>query len=294
MFIDSTYLINKDELEEIEKLITCVICDGIINEPTECSSCKNNFCKHCIIEWNEKNKNCPFRCNDSSFKENKWLKLFLSDILKFKCEKGCGQVFTYSEFNEHYLKTCPNIDKIDYKQKFEDLSIEFEKMKVRAEIKNENNEKYKKEIEKLIESNKFLIAENKQYEKIIKENLTRNNSILSRIDELEQKKNEIIEKNNSNQSKMKVKEKELLELIEKLKKQKKTISGNLISLKEEKEQLNKINKALLKEKKKKVKNFKKRKIRKYNNEYDDYDDNDAEYLGTKQMNKNSVKKSGWY
>ena len=294
MFIDSTYLINKDELEEIEKLITCVICDGIINEPTECSLCRNNFCKHCIIEWNEKNKNCPFRCNNSSFRENNWLKLFLSDILQFKCEKGCGQVFSYSQFNEHYLKTCPNIDKIDYKQKFEDLSIEFEKMKVRAEIKNENNEKYKKEIEKLIESNKVLIVENAQYEKLIKEMISRNNSILSRIDEVEEMKKEINEKNLSIQNKMKTKEKELIEVIEKLKHEKKRISGNILQIKEEKEQLNKINKTLIREKKNRVNNYKRTKRKKYNDYYDEYDDNDAEYLGTKQMNKNAGKKSGWY
>ena len=291
MFIDSTYLINKDELEEIEKLITCVICDGIINEPIECSLCENNFCKHCIIEWNEKNKTCPFRCSNSSFKENNWLKLFLSDILKFKCEKGCGQIISYYEFNEHYLKTCPNINKIDYRQKFEDLSIEFEKMKVRFEIKNENNKKYKNEIENLIESNKFLKVENEKYVKLIKENISRNNSIISRINEVEQMKKELLEQNASNQKKMKEKENKLLEMIEKLNNEKSRISGNITQLKETNEQLNKINKVLSKQKKKKIKNFRKSNKK---NKYDDYDDNDAEYEGSKNIIKNKFKKNGWY
>ena len=161
MFIDSTYLINKEELEEIEKIITCSICDGIINDPMECILCENNFCNHCIKKWKEKNVNCPFRCVNFSLKENIFLKKFLSDTLKFKCEKGCGQIISYSDFNEHYTISCPNIDKINYKQKFEDLRVEYEKLKIRHQIKIENNKKLREEIKNYIKSNNELIVENK-------------------------------------------------------------------------------------------------------------------------------------
>ena len=263
MFIDSTYLINKEELEEIEKIITCSICDGIINDPMECILCENNFCNHCIKKWKEKNVNCPFRCVNFSLKENIFLKKFLSDTLKFKCEKGCGQIISYSDFNEHYTISCPNIDKINYKQKFEDLRVEYEKLKIRQQIKIENNKKLREEIKNYIKSNNELIVENKVNKKNLIEAESNKNSLIQKIKELN---NSI--KTIENEKKETNNHKNLLLEIEKLNNEKNRISVNISLLKKENEHLKKIKKNLTIRKTQMIQNNNEY----YNDEYNNYND----------------------
>ncbi len=87
-----------------EDNFTCPIHYGILIEPYECVSCKNNFCKKCIIDYIKKQDKCPL-CSTSPFNynENISLKRILNDI-KFICQKcgQCGQSFkNEDEYNSH-------------------------------------------------------------------------------------------------------------------------------------------------------------------------------------------------
>jgi hypothetical protein len=84
-----------------EDNFTCPIHYGILIEPCECVSCKNNFCKKCINDCIKKKDKCPL-CSTSPFeyKENISLKRILNDI-KFICQ-NCGQSFkNEDEYNSH-------------------------------------------------------------------------------------------------------------------------------------------------------------------------------------------------
>ena len=171
MYIDSAYLQRTEEsnIDDIEQLFTCSICEGILNKPYQCKICQNNFCEHCIKEWEEKNHSCPMRCSNYSFEENICLFNLLSNILFFKCQKGCGTIIPYSKLEEHINYTCPNVNIQDFRQKFEDLSIEFENYKIRFETKKYTNLKLKKCYENLIVENAEIKAQIRSYENIIDE-----------------------------------------------------------------------------------------------------------------------------
>ena len=125
MFIDSQLLINKNKFKGIEKFILCPICEGIVNIPYECLECQNNFCKNCIEKWKLKNNNCPFRCKELNLIHNRFLENILSELLKFKCDKEFDEINNYKDIDKHYNGKCKNIVNYYYKEKFEELSLEF-------------------------------------------------------------------------------------------------------------------------------------------------------------------------
>ena len=126
MFIDSSLIINKKKLEGIENDITCPICQGIINNPYFCNKCQNNFCYTCITKWMSINNKCPFKCQEPEYINNKFLKRIFSELLKFKCEKGCKEIISYEDINTHNEKC---IIKDDYKNKYLETATELEGMK---------------------------------------------------------------------------------------------------------------------------------------------------------------------
>ena len=84
-----------------EDNFTCPIHYGILIEPCECLTCKNNFCKKCINDCIKKQNKCPL-CTASpfSYRENISLNRILNDI-KFICQ-NCGKSFkTEDEYNSH-------------------------------------------------------------------------------------------------------------------------------------------------------------------------------------------------
>ena len=84
-----------------EEKFTCPIHYGIIDDPCECITCKNNFCHKCINNVLKKQNKCPL-CVASPFlyRENISLKRILQDI-KFICQ-NCGKSFkTEDEYNSH-------------------------------------------------------------------------------------------------------------------------------------------------------------------------------------------------
>ena len=171
MYIDSAYLqrTNDNNLDDIEQFFICSICEGILNKPYQCKNCQNNFCKHCIKEWEEKNHSCPMRCKNYSFEENICLYNLFSNILFFKCQKGCGSIIPYSKLEEHLNITCPKVNTEDFRQKFEDLSIEFENYKNRFETKKYTNLKLTKNYENLLVENAEIKTQIRAYENVIDE-----------------------------------------------------------------------------------------------------------------------------
>ena len=170
MYIDSTYLQRENNnIDDIEQLFICSICEGIVNKPVQCINCQNNFCEHCIKEWDEKNHSCPMRCKEYSFQKNILFENFLSDILLFKCQKGCGAIIPYSKLEEHLNVTCPNVNSEDFRQKFEDLSFEFEKYKLRFDTKKYTNLKLTKNYENLLVEKAELNTQIRAYENVNEE-----------------------------------------------------------------------------------------------------------------------------
>ena len=84
-----------------EDNFTCPIHYGILNEPCECESCKNNFCKKCINDFIKKQNKCPLcKASPFSYRENTSLKRILNEI-KFICQ-NCGKSFkTEDEYSSH-------------------------------------------------------------------------------------------------------------------------------------------------------------------------------------------------
>ena len=200
MFIDSFNIINKEKYDKLEEFIICPICNGIISEPYKCINCQNNFCKICIGKWLENNNNCPFRCVECLLEPNKLFENILSEILIFKCNKGCSEKIPYSKLFEHYKNECINRKKIDYKERFELLVVELENKKVEIEDMLDEKEEVKAKIEEDKEEIQILKQKIKninqkiyEYKKVKKINI---NSIIQKnqIEEyIEKNKNKIEE-----------------------------------------------------------------------------------------------------
>ena len=157
MFIDSQLLINKNKFKGIEKFILCPICEGIVNIPYECLECQNNFCQNCIEKWKLKNNNCPFRCKEFNLIHNRFLENILSELLKFRCDKECDEIINYKDINKHYNGECKNIVNYDYKEKFEEISLEFTKLTVKYENLIESNKDLKEKTNEAIREKKNMM-----------------------------------------------------------------------------------------------------------------------------------------
>ena len=126
---------NRNEVENMEDLITCPICLNILFSPVQCNICNKCFCKICIKNYNDSRKNCPFRCINPKYLENKFVNNVLS-ILKFKCKNGCNQIINYDNLEKHYEENC---DKIDFKTKYKELLIKYNALKNVNNYMNYNN-----------------------------------------------------------------------------------------------------------------------------------------------------------
>ena len=123
-------IINKDYLENIRDMVTCVICLNIVEEPLQCEICKHSFCSECI----EKFGKCPMGCEIYKFVPSQFCLELLSGI-KIKCE--CGNEINYKDIKKHMEEECK---KIDYKEKYFKLKNEYKKLKEEIDNPKQNNE----------------------------------------------------------------------------------------------------------------------------------------------------------
>ena len=223
MFIDSFNIINKEKYEKLEEFIICPICNGILSDPYKCINCQNNFCKICIDKWLQNNKNCPFRCIECLLEPNKLLEKILSEILIFKCSKGCGENITYSKLFEHNTKNCINREKIDYKEEFELLVVKLENAKVEREDMLDEREEVKEKIEEVKEEISIIQQKINDINKKINNRKIENKKLIDSII-IENKLKEYCEKN-KNQIE------ELKQELKNIKDNKKKMKSNLRDLK---------------------------------------------------------------
>lgn len=62
-YIDINEIQSKDVFELSKEIVICPLCNGILMNPQQCSSCTNSYCFHCLNKWLEKNKVCPGNCS---------------------------------------------------------------------------------------------------------------------------------------------------------------------------------------------------------------------------------------
>ena len=232
MYLDNSLLVNKKKLEGIEEDITCPICQGIINDPYFCIQCQNNFCCKCIKKWEQNNENCPFRCNNPKYTSNLFLKKIFSELLKFKCQKGCDEVISYNDINSHY----ENCNKEDFKSKYYESLTQVEILKVQIEnyndIKNEleetkeRKEKLENELEETKE--KKVKLENK-----LEETKEKKEKLENELEETKERK----EKLENKLEETKEKKEKLENKLEETKEKKEELENELKEVKEEKRDL---------------------------------------------------------
>jgi DNA repair exonuclease SbcCD ATPase subunit len=218
MYLDSSLLVNQKKLEGIENDITCPICQGIINDPYFCLKCQNNFCNKCIKEWEQKNQNCPFRCNNPEYTFNRFLNKIFSKLLKFKCQKGCDEIISYKDVNNHY----ENCKKEDFKSKYYESQTQVEILKVQIEnyndIQNELNQTQER---------------NEELENELEEVKEEKNSLENKIDELNERIDYLENEPNKLEDLQKDNE-DLANELEKEKQKNRFLESEIESLEEEK------------------------------------------------------------
>ena len=210
MILDSNLLVNQKKFDGIEKDITCPICQGILNDPVFCSICQNNFCSNCISKWKEVNSKCPYRCVDPGYTSNRFLKKIFSELLKFKCEKGCKEIIPYNEVENHSL----NCEKENFKEKYLESATQIEILKVQME----NYKDIQNELEQVRERNDELQNEideinDRKYE--IENLKERNDELRNEVDELREKNDDLESENNELREKNTELENEIEEIREK-------------------------------------------------------------------------------
>lgn len=155
MYIDPDLVTNPETFKLIEQNVICPICSGVLISPIQCLGCENCFCQTCIEDWKKRqgDNNCPFKCNNPTFKNSRMIKNILSNV-KFKCKNGCKEEIPYLELENHYKEKCHN-NKTDYKQKYyeyknkyldllkKNIELENELKTYKSKNKNQNNFKSK-------------------------------------------------------------------------------------------------------------------------------------------------------
>lgn len=132
VYIDPSFIINKENWSLIASESICKICKGILYNPIQCSKCQLIFCKQCI-ENKAKNKNdinFNHECKNADYQNHPII--FDLEKLKFKCKNGCNEEIPYLELENHYTKNCSKIDfkskYLEYKDKYESLLQKFKEL----------------------------------------------------------------------------------------------------------------------------------------------------------------------
>lgn len=127
-YINTSTIIENELSKVFIPFLLCPICNNILIKPVMCMKCQKNYCKKCIDNWNEKNKNCPEGCNVPNYQNSIGKNDILSQ-LKFRCV-GCSKEILYDEAQKHHDTCCPDINsseqKNEEKEKIEDKSGENE------------------------------------------------------------------------------------------------------------------------------------------------------------------------
>ena len=270
-----------------DKYIYCPICNNEFHQPIECEFCHKIFCEQCIKNYLEKNKTCPSNCKEVILKTNRTISNIINELIKIKSfkEKTINptpkkiinnnnsnfiNINNIYEENKEIEVEVEDINKYDYKIRFEDLYKDFLKFKNEFNIVNDENFNLRKENWNLKTENINLNREKDNYiqniEEINQENI--------RLEE-EKKKVEYDFKNiNKN-----IKNENYLYEI-------KLLKDEVTNLKREESKLNR-NNQILKENNNKL-NQDIESLKEEIEYYDDYYEDDYEQINHKK------KKNEWY
>ena len=240
MYLETSLLVDQKKFEGIEKDITCPICQGVINDPFFCDKCQNNFCKKCIKKWKDNNPKCPFRCISPEYIQNKFLIRIFSELLKFRCQKGCDKIISYNDMNTHY----ENCEKENFKEKYYESATQVEILKVQVEnlndIQSELNDT-KNDLEQAQERIEELEGELEEVKENRDEYKYNADELNEKVEELEDQLNEYDDlKNNYNN--LLDKNKELEENLIKEKETNESLRNENTKIKQENEKAKKENK----------------------------------------------------
>jgi hypothetical protein len=137
---------NKSFFETIKEMVVCVICTGIIIDPSQCENCENTFCKICIDKWLTQSQSCPYKCKEFSIKNSCRTIKNLLEKLTFKCPFLCNLdlEYSYTGIIKH-LKICTIkktfcyiCNSLVYSSQIKNFS-EFQNLKNKIEILEEEN-----------------------------------------------------------------------------------------------------------------------------------------------------------
>lgn len=131
--INEDTIVNKDYFNQInnQQILTCCICDELLNDPLMCSKCQTSFCKHCINSWLSKSKICPMQCQNSQYVEVSKVLKSIMDGLIIKCEL-CGEQTTLFKYPKH-SQTCSKPKCFNCGSEVNNLNT----LKIRLEKENE-------------------------------------------------------------------------------------------------------------------------------------------------------------
>ena len=112
-------IINKQYLENIRDMVTCIICLNIEEDPIQYELCSHSYCLECI----NKLSRCPMGCQEFKFVPSQLCQDLLSGI-KIKCL--CGNEVNYNNIKKHTEEECK---KIDFKERYLLLKKEYKILK---------------------------------------------------------------------------------------------------------------------------------------------------------------------
>ena len=118
-------IVNKDYFESIRDTITCMFCLSIFEDPIQCESCHQTFCRECIKKFEK----CPSGCKNMSFIPSQFYSELLLGII-IKCNK-CQNKIYYKDIKKHMEEDC---EMINFKERYLKLKKEYNALK--DEIKN--------------------------------------------------------------------------------------------------------------------------------------------------------------
>jgi hypothetical protein len=100
-YINIDTLAKNDINDTLKDLVICPLCSNILIDPYMCMKCLKVYCKKCIDEWKNKEKDdkCPNKCEKPNYQKSLDKNGILSK-LKFVCTK-CESDFLYEGLIKH-------------------------------------------------------------------------------------------------------------------------------------------------------------------------------------------------
>lgn len=109
-YLSSNQIINLSLFESIRESVICLICLGVLVDPTSCSKCENTFCKSCMQTWKLSQTAhylCPMKCIGNKFQEPSSILKSILSKLEFKCNYCLTDVkYTYHTILQHLSNEC--------------------------------------------------------------------------------------------------------------------------------------------------------------------------------------------